>query len=338
MPLVVVIAAGAGLTFGSTACGDADQGDEADEPCDCRPDGPALYEAMTALTSSAPELAELVDYGDSFDKIAGSSFDGSDLLALHIGDPESDLPKPVLFIVAGHHGNEEVGPAMALRFADWLVDRYDCDDDARLFVDTLDIWIVPTVNPDALGEGRTNANGVDLNRNHSFAWEPGDGHGEGPASEPEVAALEELVAARFGPSRPPEEAAPAPPSTAGLFVSLHAPYSQVLWPWAHTTGPAPNAEGMATLARRVATHAGYEAGQTSQALYGISGCATDWVYGTFGVASLLVEIGPRKAPNHETMDRIVWPALAGALREAARLAPAPYQAAPGRYEPPATDE
>ena len=79
--------------------------------------------------------------------------------------------------VANMHGNEAVGRELMLAFIEYLVTSYksNSDPDAVKLVETTDIHIMPSMNPDGFEKanegscygttGRWNANGKDLNRN-----------------------------------------------------------------------------------------------------------------------------------------------------------------------------
>ncbi|HDP99640.1 MAG TPA: DUF2817 domain-containing protein, partial [bacterium] len=96
-------------------------------------------------------------------------------------------------IFGAFHGSEPLSAQLAIEFAEFLFHYYKNRLECR-------VVIVPIVNPDGLNLGlRTNANGVDLNRNFPVQnWKreyqqrshfPGD-H---PASEPETRAVLNLI-------------------------------------------------------------------------------------------------------------------------------------------------
>ena len=84
-------------------------------------------------------------------------------------------------MIGGLHGNE---PATPPAVRGLLQAEIDPD---------VEVWLVPVANPDGVAAGlRCNANGVDLNRNYPFEWQPRDG-GPAPLTEPETQALAALV-------------------------------------------------------------------------------------------------------------------------------------------------
>ena len=92
-----------------------------------------------------------------------------------------DAPRRRVLVIGGVHGNEPVTPP-AVR---GLLNSAIAPD--------VEVWLVPVANPDGSAAGvRCNANGVDLNRNFSWEWQPSDG-GPAPLSEPETQALVALV-------------------------------------------------------------------------------------------------------------------------------------------------
>ncbi len=116
----------------------------------------------------------------------GASVEGRPIVAYRVGTPGGT---PVL-VVGSIHGDEQAGIEIAEHLRD-----------AAAVPAGLDVWVVPTVNPDGNARGtRTNAHGVDLNRNFSTNWAPVDCvalprncAGPEPLSEPEARALADLV-------------------------------------------------------------------------------------------------------------------------------------------------
>jgi len=110
-------------------------------------------------------------------KVIGKSVKGRAIVAYHLGEPAGPgVPKVVL--MSTMHGNEPHTRQILLSLKD-----------GRPVVG-VDLWVVPTYNPDGLAAGkRKNAHGVDLNRNFSYKWKDLDGDyesGPKPASERET--------------------------------------------------------------------------------------------------------------------------------------------------------
>ncbi len=285
--------------------------------------------------------------------------------------------KPVFFLMANIHAREITTPEIAMRFLDLLLDGYGTDANITWLVDWHEIWIVPTVNPDGhwlvtLGEEpayggppfmqRKNARqhngvdgvedcdawppdsgtqfGVDLNRNHSFAW-GGTGssddpcspvfRGVAPASESEVAQLEALLSALFIDRRGPEMYDPAPADTAGLLITLHSFSNLVLWPWGHVYSDAPNKADLQAIGDKLATFNGYRSCQAAayDCLYASAGASDDWAYGELGIPAFTFEMGDQFMPPYGALDAIQWPANGPALLYAATIARTPYQTVHG---------
>jgi hypothetical protein len=101
-----------------------------------------------------------------------------------------------------------------------------------------------------------------------------------------------------------------------------------MFPWGWSTSPAPNAQGLATLARRLGHDlTGYRICQAGAAgcLYQTDGTTDDWSYGALGIPSFTIELGTTFFQSCADFEQtILQPGLA-ALHTALRAAPLPYQ-------------
>lgn len=92
----------------------------------------------------------------------GETIDGRDMSVLQIGQPSEG--KKAIWVTARQHPGE----SMAEWYVEGLLDRLFDHDDAvsRLLMDKAVFYVVPNMNPDGSARGhlRTNANGVNLNR------------------------------------------------------------------------------------------------------------------------------------------------------------------------------
>ncbi|KAA3665421.1 MAG: hypothetical protein DWQ04_00695, partial [Chloroflexi bacterium] len=271
--------------------------------------------------------------------------------------------KPVFFLMANIHAREITTPELAMRMAEWLLDGYGTNPEATWLVDWHEVWIVPIVNPDGhwlveLGMDyggnplyhRKNSNrshgctvwpsraysqfGVDLNRNHSFAWGGASTstascnplfRGPSAASEPEVAQLQTLVTSLIPDQRGPNLTDAAPENTTGIFITMHSYSELVLWPWGHTSVDAPNRTGLQAIGDKLAALNGYTSCSPTTCLYAASGTSDDWAYGELGVPAFTFEVGTQFLPPYNEIDAIQWPDNGPALQYAAKIARNPYQ-------------
>ncbi|NJN67287.1 MAG: hypothetical protein HC884_11530 [Chloroflexaceae bacterium] len=278
-------------------------------------------------------------------------------------------PKPVFFLVAAIHPREIVSAEIATRFVASLLANYGADPDVTWILDAHEVVVVPIANPDGhkLAEQgymqRKNANtsyggdcadppeagnhfGVDLNRNFAFQWgtvaKPTIGvcdqtfPGPTPASEPETRSLQALVESLYPGHTAPVVGEPVGEDTSGVLISLHSYAEKVLWPWGYTSDPPTDGPALQQLGERLAQFNGYTPQQAVR-FYPTSGTIEDWAYGTLGVASYTIEIGPPPdrlnycsgfMPPHECLDIAngvgFWGENAPALQYAARVARSPY--------------
>jgi hypothetical protein len=239
--------------------------------------------------------------------------------------------KPAFFLFATIHAREVAVAELALRYAEYLMNGfqgtggYGMDPDVTWVVNHNVAYLLVMQNPDghAVDEPDTSAYrrknmdnddgcnnpgawGVDLNRNHSFLWgccggSSGDScsetyRGPSPASEPETRAFQGFFASvvqdQNGPNGDYEIPPPAPDDARDIFISLHSYSDVVLWPWgAYQLGPAPDAEQLNKIGRKLAYYNGYDA--SGGIGYNVDGATDDWTYGKFGIASFTIEVGPQ---------------------------------------------
>ncbi len=124
-------------------------------------------EMMNQFATDYPDICRI--------ETIGVSEAGRDVLVLKITDnPDVDEPEPEFFYTGQMHGDEIVTYIMFLKLADYLLSNYGSDDRIDNIINNVEIWINPLSNPDGTyaggnntvsGASRSNANGVDLNRN-----------------------------------------------------------------------------------------------------------------------------------------------------------------------------
>ena len=123
-----------------------------------------LLETLDRVATSFPELVSRYDLG--------SSVQGRVIPAVKLAS-QSPRPSlvPMVKYVGNMHGDETVGRELLIALVEYLANNYGVEDRVTRLLDTTEIHIVPTLNPDGFevkklfgSSQRENANGKDLNR------------------------------------------------------------------------------------------------------------------------------------------------------------------------------
>ena len=300
---------------------------------------------LQSLAETYPNLARLVDVGDSWEKTQGLA--DRDLWALKIrSEPEGTDTRPKVLFVAEMHARELATAEVALKLAAYLLENYGADADVTYLLDTREAWIIPLANPDGHIQAEAgwswrkntddangtcpggvppNSYGIDLNRNFPYYWggigSSGDPcnaiyRGPEPLSEPEDQALATLIQAQGY----------------TFLLSYHSYGRYILYPWGYTYDPPPDLDLYQAVARKMASYNGYTWGQSSTALYLTNGDLTDWAYGELGVLAFTVEIGTSFDPPYSAVEGL-WQENRNPALYILKIADDPAQA----YGPETTD-
>jgi Zinc carboxypeptidase/Carboxypeptidase regulatory-like domain/Dockerin type I domain len=135
---------------------------------DSYPTYDAYIEIMEGFATDYPDICEVYSIG--------LSGEGRELLVAHIGDDLGiDDNEPEFFYMGQMHGNELVTSIVLMHLMDEMLQSYGSEPRIDNIINEIDLYINPLCNPDGLyaggndtvaGATRSNANGVDLNRNH----------------------------------------------------------------------------------------------------------------------------------------------------------------------------
>jgi hypothetical protein len=248
-------------------------------------------------------------------RVLGRTYQGRDVVAVKISDNVgTDEAEPEILYDANHHAREHLTVEMALYLLHQFTDGYATDARIKTVVDSREIWIVPSVNPDgaeydiASGSYRSwrknrqpntgsSFVGTDLNRNYAFRWGCCGGSSANPSSEtyrgpsafsaPEAQVIRDFVNSRVVGGVQQIRAT----------MDFHTYSELVLWPFGYTTartGPGMTTDdnnALATLGRQMAATNRYTAEQSS-ALYITDGDLLDWLWGTYKIFAYTFEMYP----------------------------------------------
>lgn len=259
-----------------------------------------IYDDIDAVVAAHPDICRKV--------IIGTSVEGRPMVAVVVSDNvNTEEIEPEMRIKGGIHGDEPAASTTTLNYLKVLTDNYATSPMCQYVVDNTETWIIPVFNPDGyFHDQRTNAHGVDLNRNLSYMW-TGSGGGSAPFCEPETAALRDLTMQNW-----PAIENFINPFTAGL--SLHGGADCINTVWNYTTNPLPQDSGLihqqAIDYISTPSIVSYFTGSFWIAYPGASwyethGDVNDWSYGECGTIDHTIEVHSDKHVSD-------WPGVANA--------------------------
>lgn len=100
-------------------------------------------EIMEEIANIETVVPMLVDVS-----VIGQSFLEKDIQLIRITNEANQDPKAGVFFVAQHHAREKITVEIALRFIQHLLNNYGVDETLTNYIDTEEIYIIPTLNPD----------------------------------------------------------------------------------------------------------------------------------------------------------------------------------------------
>jgi len=278
-----------------------------------------MVDELDAVVAEHPDIAAKI----ALPPTGATSYEGRTIWALKISDNVgADEDEPEVLFDSLTHAREHLTVEMDLHLIHLLTDNYRANEgniDTQLearatdIVNSLEIWVVPMLNPDggewdiATSDFRNwrknrqpvadGVRGIDLNRNFSFKWaccggstgRPGSLYyrGQRPWQAPEAAAMRDFVLSRVVGGRQQIRAS----------ISWHSFNEEIMWPYGYTyanlprTMSADDLTAFRALGEGMAELNGYTAQQLSD-LYIQDGTSIDWLYGDQRIFAFIIELYP----------------------------------------------
>ncbi|HEV2785196.1 MAG TPA: M14 family metallopeptidase [Solirubrobacteraceae bacterium] len=317
------------------------------------PGADAAYHNYAEMTSETAAIAAAYPSIVSRQSI-GATYEGSrQIWALKISDNvATDEAEPEVLFTHNQHAREHLTVEMAMYLLNELTSKYGTDSRVTSLINTREIWIVPSINPDgaeydvAAGTYRSwrknrqpNAGstyvGTDLNRNWAWQWGCCGGssgtfssetyRGAAPFSAPETAVVRDFVNSRVVGGVQQIKTA----------IDFHTYSELVLWPYGYTTAntaaglTADDEAALRTLGINMASTNGYTPEQASD-LYIADGTIDDWLWGQHRIFGYTFEMYPKtSSPGFYPADEVI-PAQTSRNREAVlrllEISDCPYRA------------
>ena len=244
----------------------------------------------------------------------GLSYEGREMWAAKISDNvATDEDEPEVLFIGQHHAREHITVEMTLYILHLLADNYGADQQITDLVNSREIYIIFTTNPDgseydvATGSYRSwrknrqpNSGssyiGTDLNRNYGYKWGCCGGSSGFPSSEtyrgasafsaPETQRIRDFINSRVVGGK----------QQIKTSITFHSYAQLVLWPYGYTYTDVPSDmtqddhDVFVAMGQAMAQSNGYTPQQASD-LYITDGTTDDWAYGVHKIFMYTFEMG-----------------------------------------------
>ncbi len=245
-------------------------------------------------------------------EVVGQSYEGRDILGVKISIDNGIEDKPAIFINGCQHAREWSSPMAATYLIQELSEHEDTDSEINMFLNGVDIYIIPIVNPDGYlytwQENRywrknrqlnsdSDCVGTDLNRNWNLDWNGEESTSQDPCS---------YIYVGTGPFSAPETQAVSDymlsiPNLVG-HIDIHSYSALIVAPWGHIDEPTDDNDEFFCLGTKMQSVVSntnnypyvFGVGTVNNMLYLVSGGMPDWTYNSFGALSYLYELRPHK--------------------------------------------
>ena len=225
----------------------------------------------------------------------------------------TDEDEPEVLFIGQHHAREHITVEMTLYILHLLADNYGADQQITDLVNSREIYIIFTTNPDgseydiATGSYRSwrknrqpNSGssyiGTDLNRNYGYKWGCCGGSSGFPSSDtyrgasafsaPETQRIRDFINSRVVGGK----------QQIKTSITFHSYAQLVLWPYGYTYTDVPSDmtqddhDVFVAMGQAMASTNGYTAQQASD-LYITDGTTDDWAYGVHKIFMYTFEMG-----------------------------------------------
>jgi hypothetical protein len=292
---------------------------------------PDLYRPLDEINRQVQRLQQRYPDIISVEEVGKTTALGQPIWGIKVSDNVATREdEPRILFVGVHHAREPIGSKICLEIAGRLGRGYGSNAKITNWVNNLEIWLIPVMNPDGYqyilennltfpwwrknlrdndGDGMFNPlyDGVDLNRNYDYNWqEGGDGkrsswffRGDSPFSEGETQAIMNLALRE----------------NFVIGISYHSYGESILFPWGNYKRP-PDLELIVDIASEMASKITKETGRGTYSilpLNGRVGQSSIWMYGNLRVIDFIVEVGTEYFPAVEHVPFILKENVEGAF-------------------------